>query len=493
LDYLLWPMDPERFFEHHWERRPLLVRRHAPDYYAQLEYSRESGVFEPLRSRPLLHRRHVDVTSYRGGARQTHFKEGRLAEEAEVRGAFTEQRCSVRMLHPQQYHRQVWRLLSALEQRWNMGSGANAYLTPADSQGFAPHYDDVDVFVLQLEGSKRWRLYTPPDDQLLPRFSSPNFAQEEIGAPFADLTLHAGDLLYLPRGAIHQAVCVDEDSLHLTVSTGLRSSWADFFRVALPAAVELAEAEEPALFRRSMPVGWLRYMGVMYADDAEDEPVESRNRHRFLAEASALLQKVGECMPVDGVADRMAAEFVRGRLPPFRMRAPTIAEVRHRREASTRVSMACDQALRLAVAGDRMLLYSHLHNPRMLHSAADPARGILLDQVAIDELAEAATGDKQAVLEQQQQQQKQEQAAVVTEERRATGEKEEEEEEEEDGRCDMLVCFCVCISGYVWLVSVVHADSHWWTHVPISLLCMCVCDRCRWRSGRIGCGIRPRC
>ena len=29
------------------------------------------------------------------------------------------------------------------------GAGANAYLTPAGSQGFAPHYDDVDVFILQ--------------------------------------------------------------------------------------------------------------------------------------------------------------------------------------------------------------------------------------------------------------------------------------------------------------------------------------------------------
>ena len=37
----------------------------------------------------------------------------------------------------------------------------SSYLTPAHSQGFAPHYDDIEAFVLQLEGKKHWRLYSP--------------------------------------------------------------------------------------------------------------------------------------------------------------------------------------------------------------------------------------------------------------------------------------------------------------------------------------------
>ena len=74
---------------------------------------------------------------------------------------------------------------------------------------------------VQVEGTKRWRVYAPRSaDEALPRFSSPNFAQEEIGEPVADLTLRPGELLYLPRGYIHQAESSDSDSLHLTLSTG---------------------------------------------------------------------------------------------------------------------------------------------------------------------------------------------------------------------------------------------------------------------------------
>jgi lysine-specific demethylase/histidyl-hydroxylase NO66 len=50
------------------------------------------------------------------------------------------------------------------------------YLTPPNTQGFAPHYDDIEAFILQLEGKKHWRLYSPrTDSEVLARFSSGKF------------------------------------------------------------------------------------------------------------------------------------------------------------------------------------------------------------------------------------------------------------------------------------------------------------------------------
>ena len=40
-----------------------------------------------------------------------------------------------------------------------------SYLTPPGTQGFAPHYDDIEAFILQLEGKKHWKLYNPRYEQ----------------------------------------------------------------------------------------------------------------------------------------------------------------------------------------------------------------------------------------------------------------------------------------------------------------------------------------
>ena len=53
---------------------------------------------------------------------------------------FSEEGCSVRVLHPQRYCDALWRVVARLEAFLQCPVGANAYLTPAGSQGFAPHW-----------------------------------------------------------------------------------------------------------------------------------------------------------------------------------------------------------------------------------------------------------------------------------------------------------------------------------------------------------------
>jgi bifunctional lysine-specific demethylase and histidyl-hydroxylase NO66 len=130
--------------------------------------------------------------------------------------------------------------------------GVNAYVTPPDSRGFATHYDTHDVFVLQVAGRKRWRIHQPVRPDPLERQPSGRHAVE-VGAvsdspAVLDTILADGDSLYLPRGWLHSAVALGEQSLHLTV--GVRA----MNRYAIVESLLGMAADEAAL-RSGFPLG----------------------------------------------------------------------------------------------------------------------------------------------------------------------------------------------------------------------------------------------
>ena len=96
----------------------------------------------------------------------------------------------------------------------------NAYLTPPASQGFSTHYDTHDVFVLQVDGTKRWRVHEPvlpdPLEEQAWGGRAEEVAATASGEPALDVVLSPGDALYLPRGWLHSAEALGSRSLHLT-------------------------------------------------------------------------------------------------------------------------------------------------------------------------------------------------------------------------------------------------------------------------------------
>lgn len=76
----------------------------------------------------------------------------------------------------------------------------NAYLSPPSARGLELHFDFHDVFVLQLDGAKRWRVWEPLTRTRDPIRRAPKPAGltlEELGPPLLDLTMQRGDCLYL--------------------------------------------------------------------------------------------------------------------------------------------------------------------------------------------------------------------------------------------------------------------------------------------------------
>lgn len=124
----------------------------------------------------------------------------------------------------------------------------NLYLTPAGSHAFTTHYDTHDVFVIQILGSKSWRIGTPAMEFPLP------FQERQKGGPdIADachkLVLHPHDVLYVPRGVLHDAVSEAELSCHITV--GLHpKTYLDLILTAVTIA-----ADRDPRFRKYLPTG----------------------------------------------------------------------------------------------------------------------------------------------------------------------------------------------------------------------------------------------
>lgn len=137
---------------------------------------------------------------------------------------------------------------SALEAELKFKLRTNLYITPPHAQGLAPHYDEHDVFLLQITGEKEWKLYHSPVE-LPSHIRDQQIGRHELAEPTLTVMLQPGDLLYIPRGVVHQAVSQETTSIH--ASLGLYPTFAYELFEEL---VTLAQAD-PA-FRQAIPHGF---------------------------------------------------------------------------------------------------------------------------------------------------------------------------------------------------------------------------------------------
>jgi hypothetical protein len=104
---------------------------------------------------------------------------------------------------------------------------ANLYAGWGNQHGFDLHWDIADLFVLQIYGRKRWKVYRPT--RPYPLTNDIKDAPKPTEPPVFDGTINDGDVLHVPRGWWHMAYPLNEPSLHLTF--GIESlHGADFVR-----------------------------------------------------------------------------------------------------------------------------------------------------------------------------------------------------------------------------------------------------------------------
>uniref|UniRef100_A0A8I5ZJ87 Bifunctional lysine-specific demethylase and histidyl-hydroxylase n=1 Tax=Rattus norvegicus TaxID=10116 RepID=A0A8I5ZJ87_RAT len=250
FESLISPIKVETFFKEFWEQKPLLIQRDDPSLAAYYQSLFSLSDLRSLCSQGLYYGRDVNVCRCIGGKKKVLNKDGK-AQFLQLRKDFDQKRATIQFHQPQRFKDELWRIQEKLECYFGSLVGSNVYMTPAGSQGLPPHYDDVEVFILQLEGRKRWRLYSPTVPLAREYSVEP---EDRIGTPTHDFLLKPGDLLYFPRGTIHQAETPSglAHSIHLTISTYQNNSWGDYLLDSISGLVFDIAKEDVAL-RTGMP------------------------------------------------------------------------------------------------------------------------------------------------------------------------------------------------------------------------------------------------
>ena len=228
---LLGGLSPARFMRQHWQKKPLLVRQAWP------------GVQPPLPRAALFALAAGDELESRLVARS--------GSAWQVRHGPLPRRALPPLARP------GWTLLvqgldlhvaAAAEMRARFRFVPDARLDDlmaswaSPGGGVGPHVDSYDVFLLQVQGRRRWRVAPPGDAGFIEGLPLKILRHFE---PRFDWLLDAGDMLYLPPGWGHDGVAEGGDCI--TCSVGFRA----------PAADELARdllqrlADEDDLSRRA--------------------------------------------------------------------------------------------------------------------------------------------------------------------------------------------------------------------------------------------------
>ncbi len=127
-------------------------------------------------------------------------------------------------------HPPLGRFCRGLEKLFLHGCQTNIYLTPPKAQGFRSHFDTHDVLVLQVSGSKRWRVWDGQAVENPTRRTPWPGNLPPVGEPTI-VMMEPGDALYIPRGVMHDASTEPgAPSLHVTVGL-LEPSWAQALRM----------------------------------------------------------------------------------------------------------------------------------------------------------------------------------------------------------------------------------------------------------------------
>lgn len=205
---LLGGLSPLQFMKKHWQKKPLLVRQAIPNFKPLLD---RAELFDLAASEDAQTRMVIQSPGSSPGWRFKHGPFQRRALPPLKQPGWTMLVQGVDLHHD---------AVHALMNQFRFVPDARlddlmiSYAT--DQGGVGPHYDSYDVFLLQAQGCRRWRIGRQKDLSLQPDVPLKILANFE---PEEEYLLEPGDMLYLPPRYAHDGIAEGEC---MTYSVGFR-------------------------------------------------------------------------------------------------------------------------------------------------------------------------------------------------------------------------------------------------------------------------------
>lgn len=210
IEALLYPVPLDRFQHEYFERTPLFIRNQGDAKTALVDAPMPGVLRATARTQPSR------LRANKGGTVVTPPR--RLGADALENWAHAEYASGATLVL-----NYIEELTSRSREFANgLGTCLDAritftlFATLSRSQGFSPHFDTLDVFVLQIEGSKNWCV--GPSALALPTLRQGYLVDNAFrDLPHQEFLLTPGDVLYIPRGTVHWATTSDQHSVHITM------------------------------------------------------------------------------------------------------------------------------------------------------------------------------------------------------------------------------------------------------------------------------------
>lgn len=299
FDALISPITLDQFFSEYWEAKPLRLSRKQSEYYAPLISGADVDYL--LSTACLLDREGVELL----GGPEPH--DGSAKNPVGELYQAYRQGASFRVRGVNRYWKPLWTLCLRIQDFFGFQVGVNLYCSPPNSRGLERHYDLHDAIILQISGSKNWRVFGSPMQLPLEHVPLMKFERSGNGLQYRsapvikdvvaayddndlidEFKLDVGDLLYLPRGFVHQAWSTDELSAHVTIGI-YPITWVDLIAVALGQV-----GHRDVRFRRALPVG--------FNNRSEDMSIKEG--------FGTLLQEIAKQADVARAVDEINASFI---------------------------------------------------------------------------------------------------------------------------------------------------------------------------------------